>query len=57
MFGVFHDLFRFDRVYVGGGNARNLTFKPSARRKRISNPGGILGRFMLWKRPGRVKAH
>jgi len=56
MIGVLHDLFNFDKLYIGGGNARNITFKPSAHLKLISNQDGILGGFMLWNRHGKVKA-
>jgi polyphosphate glucokinase len=56
MIVVLHDLFNFDRLYIGGGNSRNITFKPNARIRLISNQDGILGGFMLWNRPGKVKA-
>jgi polyphosphate glucokinase len=51
-----HDLFHFDKLYIGGGNARNITFKPNAHLKLISNQDGILGGFMLWNQHGKVKA-
>jgi len=56
MIGVLHDLFHFDKLYIGGGNARNITFKPNAHLKLISNQDGILGGFMLWNQHGKVKA-
>jgi len=55
MIGVLHDLFNFDKLYIGGGNARNITFKPNAHLKLISNQDGILGGFMLWNHHGKVK--
>jgi polyphosphate glucokinase len=35
--GVSHDLFHFDKLYTGGGSARNITFRPNAHIKLISN--------------------
>ena len=42
-------LFHYNRIYIGGGNARNITFKLDADMKIISNQDGILGGFMLWQ--------
>jgi polyphosphate glucokinase len=56
MIGILHDLFNFDKLYIGGGNARNITFRPNAHLKLISNQDGILGGFMLWNQQGRAKA-
>ena len=56
MIGILHELFNFDRLYIGGGNSRHITFKPSASIELISNQDGVLGGFTLWDRPGRVKA-
>jgi polyphosphate glucokinase len=53
MIRVLHDLFHFDKLYIGGGNARNITFKPNAHLKLISNQDGILGGFMLWNQQGK----
>jgi polyphosphate glucokinase len=55
MIGILHDLFNFDKLYIGGGNARNITFKPNARLQLISNRDGILGGFMLWNQHRKVK--
>jgi polyphosphate glucokinase len=57
MIGVLHDLFNFDKLYIGGGNSRNITFKPDARFQLISNRDGILGGFRLWNRNGKAKAN
>jgi polyphosphate glucokinase len=46
---ILHALFHFDKIYIGGGNARNITFKLDAHMKLISNQDGILGGFMLWE--------
>ena len=40
-----------DRLYVGGGNAKKLTFR-LPRMQRVSNRAGILGGIALWRRPG-----
>jgi len=56
MIGVLHDLFNFDKLYIGGGNARNITLKPNAHLKLISNQNGILGGFTVWNQKGKVRA-
>jgi polyphosphate glucokinase len=46
-------LINYDRIYVGGGNATQLTLKPPANMKIVSNQAGILGGIALWNdRPG-----
>lgn len=37
-----------DKVYIGGGNARNITFKLDKTTKLVSNEAGILGGIALW---------
>jgi polyphosphate glucokinase len=56
MIRVLHDLFHFDKLYIGGGNARNITLKPNAHLKLISNQNGILGGFTVWNQKGKVRA-
>jgi polyphosphate glucokinase len=43
-----YSLFYYDHIYVGGGNARHITFKPDKNMKIISNDAGILGGIALW---------
>jgi polyphosphate glucokinase len=43
----------FDRVYVGGGNARHLTVDLGPKAQLVDNTAGILGGVRLWE-PGRV---
>jgi polyphosphate glucokinase len=44
-------LVHYDHLYVGGGNAKKLTFTlPHMRR--VSNQAGILGGIALWRGPG-----
>ena len=46
---ILHDLFQFDKIHIGGGNARNINFKLDAHVQLVSNQNGILGGFMLWE--------
>jgi polyphosphate glucokinase len=46
---ILYDLFHFDKIHIGGGNARNITFKLDAHVQLVSNQDGILGGFMLWE--------
>lgn len=41
-------LIRFDRLYVGGGNAKHLRFTPGPDVRLVSNQAGILGGIALW---------
>jgi polyphosphate glucokinase len=51
---ILHALFHYDKIYLGGGNSRNITFKLGVHGRLISNQDGILGGFMVWApaRPG-----
>ena len=42
-------LLNYDRVYIGGGNARLITFKLGRNMRIVSNQAGILGGIALWK--------
>jgi polyphosphate glucokinase len=55
--GILHDLFHPDKIYIGGGHARNLTLKLDAQVQVISNQDGILGGFMLWEPTGKVPSN
>ena len=46
---ILHDLLLPDKIYIGGGNSRNITFKLDPHVHLISNEDGILGGFMAWK--------
>jgi polyphosphate glucokinase len=41
--------FNWDTLYIGGGNARKLTFKHGPNVKLISNEEGLLGAMALWR--------
>ncbi len=43
-------LFYYDRIYIGGGNAKEVSLKLPANAKIISNQDGILGGIKLWER-------
>ncbi|MBA2565999.1 MAG: ROK family protein [Gemmatimonadetes bacterium] len=42
-------LTNFERLYLGGGNARAITFEPDADVTIVSNTAGILGGIALWR--------
>lgn len=49
MLVILHSLLNYDWIYLGGGNSRNISFKPDTNMKLISNNDGILGGFALWQ--------
>ncbi|HYB54163.1 MAG TPA: ROK family protein [Thermoanaerobaculia bacterium] len=49
-------LFNFDRLYIGGGNARKVTLERSPKVRIVSNVAGLLGGIALW-RSEREHAH
>jgi polyphosphate glucokinase len=48
---MFDALLHFDRVYVGGGNAKKLTVDLGHRAELVDNSAGILGGIKLWEIP------
>jgi polyphosphate glucokinase len=42
-------LFNFDRLYIGGGNARKVTLALPPRAKLVSNMAGLTGGIALWR--------
>jgi polyphosphate glucokinase len=54
--------FQYDRLYIGGGNARHIKFKLPPNARTVSNTEGLLGGIKLWseeethRRPRRAKA-
>lgn len=46
-----HALINYDTMYIGGGNARRLTFTLDRNMRIISNTAGILGGIALWRNP------
>jgi polyphosphate glucokinase len=49
-------LVRYDRLFVGGGNAKHLGFTLDARTTIISNECGIRGGILLWRDQGAPRA-
>jgi polyphosphate glucokinase len=43
-------LFFYDRLYIGGGNAKEIDFKLPKNTSVVSNQEGILGGIKLWDR-------
>jgi polyphosphate glucokinase len=43
-------LFYYDRIYIGGGNAKEINFTLPKNAEVISNQDGILGGIKLWER-------
>lgn len=46
---VLDHLSNFDRIYVGGGNARHLTIDLGPKAQLVDNTAGILGGIRLWE--------
>jgi polyphosphate glucokinase len=42
--------FNYDRLYIGGGNTKFITFKLPATVKVVSNEAGLLGGIKLWQK-------
>jgi polyphosphate glucokinase len=49
--GDLKQTFNYDRLYIGGGNARYIDFKLPPNVKIISNTEGLLGGIKLWSEP------
>jgi polyphosphate glucokinase len=45
-------LFNFDRLYIGGGNAKKVTLDLPPRVKLVSNVAGLTGGMALWRSQG-----
>src|SRR4051794_27792072 len=45
---TFDSLLQFDRLYIGGGNAKKLTIDLGHRAQIVDNAAGILGGIKLW---------
>ena len=43
------NLFRYDHLYIGGGNASHIEFKLPANAKIKPNTDGIFGGVLLWQ--------
>jgi polyphosphate glucokinase len=47
--GTLAQLFNYDRLYIGGGNAKKITIDLPVRVRAVSNMAGLLGGIALWK--------
>jgi len=45
----FEQLFNYDMLYLGGGNARKINFRLPPKAKVIENVAGLLGGIALWR--------
>ena len=45
---ILYSLLHYDRLYIGGGNAANVTAKLPRNTKLVSNVAGIEGGAALW---------
>ncbi len=45
----FEELFNYDLLYIGGGNARRITVDLPRRVKIVQNVAGLLGGIALWR--------
>ncbi|HVA78891.1 MAG TPA: ROK family protein [Candidatus Binataceae bacterium] len=48
-------MFNYDRLYLGGGNAKHIKIKLPANVKIVSNLAGLLGGIKLWQEPAEPK--
>lgn len=46
---ILQTLLNYDRIYIGGGNARRIAFKPDRNMRLVSNTAGVLGGIALWR--------
>lgn len=47
--GILKTVFNYDHLYIGGGNAANISFKLDKNISIVTNKDGIKGGAMLWK--------
>ncbi|HYZ39009.1 MAG TPA: ROK family protein [Stellaceae bacterium] len=48
---VLREVVRFDHLYIGGGNAKDITFPLPADVTIVPNTDGLTGGFRLWREP------
>ena len=51
MLPVLHTLLNYDRLYIGGGNAKRIAFKVPRNTHIVANIAGIKGGAGLWRQP------
>jgi polyphosphate glucokinase len=53
--GTLSATFNYNRLYIGGGNARHIGFKLPSNVVAVSNEEGLLGGIALWRKPAPPK--
>jgi polyphosphate glucokinase len=51
---ILHTLLNYDRLYIGGGNAKKIAFRLPRNVVKVSNDAGIEGAAALWRHVGRI---
>ncbi len=46
---ILETVFGYDRLYVGGGNAKRIAFRPGRRVRIVDNKAGLHGGIALWR--------
>lgn len=54
---IYKTVFNYDMLYIGGGNANEITFKLDKNIKLVSNKDGIKGGAKLWKAKEKYDIH
>ena len=54
---IYKTVFNYDQLYIGGGNAKEITFELEDNISRVSNKDGIKGGAKLWKAAEKYHIH
>lgn len=54
---IYKTVFNYDKLYIGGGNSNEITFKLEKNIKLVSNKDGIKGGAKLWKAKEKYHIH
>lgn len=54
---IYKTVFNYDRLYIGGGNAKEITFDLEHNIQRVSNKDGIKGGAKLWEAAEKYHIH
>lgn len=54
---IYKTVFNYDKLYIGGGNSNEITFKLDNNIKLVSNKDGIKGGAKLWKAKEKYDIH
>lgn len=53
--GTMREIANFDKLYLGGGNAKRVRLRLPSDVKKVGNEAGILGGIQLWRAPRRAR--